>query len=152
MTTEQREKKRLRDKRYYQTHREGIIAQVKERYRNNQVATCSRENLRQMTRKLDAIEQLGGVCMTEGCDETHPVALQFHHRDPSIKKFMVNSKTLSSPKKYPWKEILLEIAKCDLLCANCHSKVGSIWDIDGRVLSHKINRQKVHRVLLATTA
>jgi hypothetical protein len=46
----------------------------------------------------------------------HPVAMSFHHRDPSTKEFTIGSKisnrTISA--------LLAEIAKCDLLCANCH--------------------------------
>lgn len=55
-----------------------------------------------------------GCC---NCGERDPVVLEFHHRDPKEKKFEVcqhGERGLSA--------IQTEIAKCDLLCANCHRR------------------------------
>jgi hypothetical protein len=82
----------------------------------------------QLKKKIQAIMVLGGKCY--GCPEEHPAALQFHHRDPFEKSFSVNAKTLSSPGRYPWKVVLEEIKKCDLLCGNCHSKHHTVWSDD----------------------
>jgi 5-methylcytosine-specific restriction endonuclease McrA len=82
----------------------------------------------QLKKKIAAITVLGGKC--QKCPEKHPAALQFHHRDPSEKSFSVNSKTLSSPGQYPWKLIVKEIDKCELLCGNCHAKHHSSWNED----------------------
>jgi hypothetical protein len=54
-------------------------------------------------------------CCRCGYNE-HPAALDFHHRDPSTKKFNI-SNSLSSRN---WNKILEEVDKCDILCANCH--------------------------------
>jgi hypothetical protein len=45
--------------------------------------------------------------------------LEFHHREPKLKEIVV-SKALD----WGWsiERILNEIAKCDVLCANCHRK------------------------------
>lgn len=51
------------------------------------------------------------------CDETDKACLQFHHRDPSRK--IANVIALASQGK---KRIMEEIAKCDVMCANCHLK------------------------------
>lgn len=53
------------------------------------------------------------------CCEAHPACLEFHHRDPKKKEIVV-SKALD----WGWsiERILKEIAKCDVLCANCHRK------------------------------
>jgi hypothetical protein len=53
------------------------------------------------------------------CFETHPACLEFHHRDPQKKEIVV-SKALV----WGWsiERILKEIAKCEVLCANCHRK------------------------------
>lgn len=60
----------------------------------------------------------GLVCIL--CGEPHPACLQFHHRIPAEKKYdvaaMINA-------LYAKKRVLEEMAKCDVLCANCHSKM-----------------------------
>lgn len=46
----------------------------------------------------------------------NPAALDFHHR-PGQKKTAPLSQML---KDHRWETILEELAKCELLCANCH--------------------------------
>lgn len=52
------------------------------------------------------------------CGEARAVCLDFHHRDPATKRFSVTRalKTGSCSKE----SLDAEIAKCDILCANCH--------------------------------
>jgi hypothetical protein len=45
----------------------------------------------------------------------HPAALQFHHKNPAEKEFI-----LSRAMHVSVKRIRNEIAKCEVLCANCH--------------------------------
>lgn len=52
------------------------------------------------------------------CPETHPWCLEFHHRDPKTKLFLPNA-----AKKRSLGALLAEIAKCDVLCSNCHRKL-----------------------------
>ena len=54
------------------------------------------------------------------CGEMEPVCLDFHHRDPSMKSFTIGKHTGS---KYDLSKLREEIAKCDILCRNCHAKV-----------------------------
>ena len=50
------------------------------------------------------------------CGETDPVVLEFDHlRD---KRFDIGPKLTT----YAWDDILEEIAKCDVVCANCHRR------------------------------
>ena len=55
-----------------------------------------------------------------GCEicgyNEHSCALQFDHRDPSQKLF-----NIAHGKDHSWKSFLAEIAKCRVLCANCHA-------------------------------
>lgn len=51
------------------------------------------------------------------CSENHPAALDFHHRNVVEKTIRVSTTTSWSNER-----ILAEIAKCDILCANCHRK------------------------------
>lgn len=53
------------------------------------------------------------------CSEQHPACLQFHHRNPSDKSFGV---AIAATIGITIPRILEEIAKCDVLCGNCHSK------------------------------
>lgn len=52
------------------------------------------------------------------CEENHPACLEFHHIDPSQKSFTISSMI----RKLPKEDILKEIEKCQVLCANCHRK------------------------------
>lgn len=56
----------------------------------------------------------------EHCWETKPVCLEFHHIDPSTKSFEL-AYSISQDKSI--KKIDEEIAKCMVLCANCHKVV-----------------------------
>lgn len=52
----------------------------------------------------------------QDCGKSYPTyVMDFDHRDPSQKKFEIaHRKTLSE------ENLLAEIAKCDIVCANCH--------------------------------
>lgn len=55
------------------------------------------------------------------CGENHPACLDFHHRDRSGKTFTVSKMVIQ---RYASRErVLEEMAKCDVLCANCHRKL-----------------------------
>jgi hypothetical protein len=53
------------------------------------------------------------------CPESHPACLQFHHSDPGEKEIAV-----ADALRRGWgrERILDELAKCEVLCANCHAK------------------------------
>jgi hypothetical protein len=53
------------------------------------------------------------------CGESHPGCLDFHHRNPDEKEL-----ALAEAVQRSWgiKRITVELAKCDVLCANCHRK------------------------------
>lgn len=53
------------------------------------------------------------------CPENHPACLDFHHRDPTTKVAEISVMVRDGVAR---KIIMAEIAKCDLLCANCHRK------------------------------
>lgn len=53
------------------------------------------------------------------CGESAPGCLDFHHRDPDDKLRAVNELVLFG---YSKNVIRAEIEKCELLCANCHSR------------------------------
>lgn len=72
-------------------------------------------------RKLEVIRLKGGCCSLCGYKKNF-AALEFHHRDPENKTFTLDARKLSNTN---WKSILLELEKCELLCANCHVETHS---------------------------
>ncbi len=52
------------------------------------------------------------------CGEADPLVLQFDHRDRTVKRIEISCML----KDYSWSAIEIEISKCDVRCANCHSR------------------------------
>jgi predicted nucleic acid-binding Zn ribbon protein len=71
---------------------------------------------RGLARKLYLVEKLGGKCSACGY-AANLAALAFHHL--SGKEFQLDVRSLSNRKIGP---ILSEVAKCKLLCHNCHAE------------------------------
>jgi len=69
--------------------------------------------------KQRIIKLMGGKCQSCSLEYNgkNGCVFQCHHRDPKQKLFGVNTRTLIN---YSWTKIKDEIAKCELLCANCH--------------------------------
>jgi hypothetical protein len=63
--------------------------------------------------------KLNSIKLSAGCKDcgfnSHPAALEFNHRDPLTKDF-----TISQSMHRSWSSLEAEIAKCDVLCSNCH--------------------------------
>lgn len=130
---ERRETKRASDRAYYQDNEENLSknrARARDHYWANRDAKRKYIAVRLRDFKIRAVMLKGGKCERCGWNE-HPAGLQFHHRDPSQKEFTITTAVMGSPKKYPWKVIEAEIAKCDLLCANCHFMEESAWELEG---------------------
>ena len=70
---------------------------------------------------------IGRIKLEKGCKicgyNSHPAALQFHHRDQKEKEF-----TIGINIHLPLEIVKKEIEKCDILCANCHSIHHSSYD------------------------
>ena len=66
---------------------------------------------------LDGIKTDAG-CAHCGLQGLPACVYDFHHRDPAAKVF-----ALSKAFSRGWKAIEIEVAKCDILCANCHRQV-----------------------------
>lgn len=65
-----------------------------------------------------ALEYKGGKCQI--CNYNRCArALEFHHNDPSTKKFGISYDGTYRT----WEEVQQELDKCTLLCANCHREV-----------------------------
>jgi len=93
----------MAEKRKYADRAQSIIKAVAKR----------RRKVREM-----AVARLGGKCQTCGYDKCTS-ALDFHHKDESLKSFGISTKGYTRS----WKAVIEEIEKCFLLCANCHREV-----------------------------
>lgn len=72
--------------------------------------------------KLKAIKAGGGECQICGYDKCWR-ALHFHHVDPSKKEFAIFEGRPGHKKVRSWEKLKIEIAKCILLCSNCHTEL-----------------------------
>ncbi len=73
-----------------------------------------RNRKQEIKRKL--VKYKGGKCQKCGYDRCI-AALDFHHRDPSIKEFSLSRSQKSFAKQK------IEADKCDLLCKICHAEL-----------------------------
>ncbi|CCF85847.1 hypothetical protein NITHO_5940002 [Nitrolancea hollandica Lb] len=55
----------------------------------------------------------------EACGESDPACIEFHHKDPSEKEFVISQAARAG---YSKARLLAEMAKCHVLCSNCHRK------------------------------
>jgi ribosomal protein L44E len=68
--------------------------------------------------KARAVSYMGNACA--GCGRSgHQAIFDFHHLDPAEKKFGITTDGIPRP----WEKVLAELAKCVMLCANCHREV-----------------------------
>ena len=72
----------------------------------------SRHSLKDM-----AVAYKGGRCVLCAYDKCQG-ALEFHHKDPEHKDFRI-----SDGVGRKWSAIIVEIDKCELVCANCHREI-----------------------------
>lgn len=64
------------------------------------------------------------------CGESHPATLQFHHLEPHEKDFNLSNAVRQG---YSIETIKKEIAKCIVLCANCHAKEHYQWALEKKM-------------------
>jgi len=78
------------------------------------IKICYQRQISKRRKLIDEIKLRNGCCI---CGyNSHAVALDFDHLDPSKKDFTIGTKYTHKP----WQLILDEIAKCRVLCSNCH--------------------------------
>jgi hypothetical protein len=119
---------------YYDKKREEILAKLKEKNRQEallrppkikkeksiKIKKEKSERKKRFSRirtNKEIIHQLKDVpCMDCGIKYNSP-SMHFDHRDPSIKVKNVSAMVGGSTE-----DLLREIAKCDIVCANCHAE------------------------------
>jgi transposase len=94
---------------------------------------CRQERVASHRRKIKRIlvDEAGGKCCLCGYDR-YVGALQFHHLDPSQKRFPLSLRGITRSID----AVRAEARKCVLLCANCHAEVEAGYrDLDTPQLS-----------------
>lgn len=84
--------------------------------------------------KLALIAYKGGKCERCGYCKPVPPAYDFHHLDPTKKKFAISGKS------YSFERLKEEVDKCILLCRICHAEVH--WE---ETKDRREKRLKKHR-------
>ena len=69
-------------------------------------------------RNRDMIQEIKSQSGCQKCNENDPACLDFHHLDPEEKEYVISEMT-----GWGRQTILNEIAKCIVVCANCHRKI-----------------------------
>lgn len=77
----------------------------------------------QRKRRETVLDQLAALRAEKGCEtcgEKHPACLDYHHRDGEQKKFSISQEAARNNRNLEY--LKEEIAKCAILCSNCHRK------------------------------
>ena len=92
---------------------------VGERYTTSSYCrSCNKEyNRKRLQKKRDFVNEYK---LERGCSQCgynkHPVALELNHIDPTTKTYSIGKELIS----ISMENLVLELAKCEVLCANCH--------------------------------
>ena len=112
-------------KAYYERNRSKVISKINQNKRANRAWFTSYK------KTLSCIE----------CGENHPATLDFHHVEPRKSKIKVNELVSDGHTKT---RILAEIAKCVVLCANCHRKHHHNERIERKKLAKAKKSSNIH--------
>lgn len=86
--------------------------------RSERQLKAEREARLRRDRKARAVTRMGERCFA--CDRSGPHQLfEFHHLDASEKDFGISEDGIMRR----WEKVIAELAKCVMLCANCHREV-----------------------------
>lgn len=87
-------------------------------YQENKSAQMERNRIN----RAKFYEEIAAYKKSKGCkfcEESEPCCLDFHHRSGKEKDGTIGKMMYNLNKKLVWKEI----AKCEVVCANCHRKL-----------------------------
>ena len=91
------------------------VRALNRRYYNSPAGQAAVQRKYERKRELVAEEKRARGSACEDCKYGRD--LVWHHRDPATKKFTIGYSIIKS-----YKAVREELAKCDLLCPNCHAK------------------------------
>lgn len=89
-------------------------------------------NMRRIKKLSEWFRQYKATLQCAQCGENHPACLDFHHNDPKEKENAVYWGVHHA--RWGRQKIMAEIAKCTVLCANCHRKLHWDWANSAKIL------------------
>lgn len=89
---------------YYKTHKKQYLAKAKKRHEAN---------------KAWFEERFKDILHCSKCPETDRCCMEFHHLNPKEKEYQIAHMIRTHSKE----KIEKEVAKCIVVCANCHRKI-----------------------------
>ena len=92
--------------------------ECKNRDTNNRHQNYLAQQRRGLSRKLSAMKERGMRCERCGYSRNW-AAMAWHHIDPTMKRFDLDLRAFSNRSEL---DLGAEIARCQLLCANCHAE------------------------------
>lgn len=84
-------------------------------YESNKPAYYTRNKRAKRKQSLEILEMKKNTPCKDCGGSFHPYIMEFDHRDPETKLFSIARRG-----KIVYKKLRDELAKCDLVCANCH--------------------------------
>lgn len=93
-------------------------ARYRARHRDHYRRLNAGNQRRKKAERLKAIDEIKSSPCVDCRKSFPPYVMDFDHRDPSRKQGEINH--LLHKLNAPWSRILKEIAKCDVVCVNCH--------------------------------
>jgi hypothetical protein len=98
------------------------MKELGERGRDHSIGVRKLRKRRPTTSLLRFIRKIFTTVIDKGscavCGESNPACLDYHHKNPEEKLFPI-----CTAYNHSVKEVLAEIEKCEVLCANCHRKL-----------------------------
>lgn len=85
-------------------------------WRKEHPEQCKQHNIQSRLRLKEWFAEVKANLFCIKCGENRIPCLDFHHRDPNEKESHIANMVSHASRK----RILAKIAKCDVLCANCH--------------------------------
>jgi hypothetical protein len=110
-----KDSRKEKDRAYYLANKEKRNAYSRQKYWENREKRLEYSRNRNSEMKAWYRSMLKQLMCVE-CGETDYRVLEWHHRDPTTKEIDVGNNVQSKKRR------LAEMAKCDLLCANCHRR------------------------------
>jgi len=105
-----------------ESRKEYLKRYQREYHRHEWYPTHTKERIQETKDRRAALQEwytnYKATLQCRNCGEWRPECLQFHHRDPKEKKFNIGEWIKNG---VSLETLQAEIAKCDVLCANCHA-------------------------------
>lgn len=96
---------------------------------------CTQEYMKNKRISLkEQIDQYKTNIGCQKCGDSRAYILDFHHNDPQEKELTISAHTRRS-----FKNLLPEIQKCSVLCANCHREFHYLNSLNGITTEEYLN-------------